>query len=127
MAQSMPERVALYARVSISIQAEEGFSIAAQLAEMREYATQRGWTVAAEFVDAGVTGQTLERPNLQAMLAAVEQHAFDVVLVHELSRLPRSSVFDTFSIFETLGFHKVGFASVKEPQLDLSTPPVASF
>ncbi len=116
------ERVAAYARVSTEMQAEEGLSITAQLNEIREYAAGRGWTVVSEFVDAGITGQTLERPGLQNMLAAAEQGAFDIVVVHELSRLSRSSVYDTFAIFDHLGRCKVGFASVKEPQFDLSNP-----
>ena len=116
------ERVAAYARVSTEMQAEEGLSITAQLNEIREYATARSWTVVSEFVDAGITGQTLDRPGLQNMLTAAEQGAFDVVIVHELSRLSRSSVYDTFSIFDRLGRCKVGFASVKEPEFDLSSP-----
>ncbi len=116
------ERVAAYARVSTEMQAEEGLSITAQLNEIREYATARSWTVVSEFVDAGISGQTLDRPGLQNMLTAAEQGAFDVVIVHELSRLSRSSVYDTFSIFDRLGRCKVGFASVKEPEFDLSSP-----
>ncbi len=116
------ERVAAYARVSTEMQAEEGLSSTAQLNEIREYATARSWTVVSEFVDAGISGQTLDRPGLQNMLTAAEQGAFDVVIVHELSRLSRSSVYDTFSIFDRLGRCKVGFASVKEPEFDLSSP-----
>jgi site-specific DNA recombinase len=104
------------------MQAEEGLSITAQLNEIREFATARGWTVTSEFVDAGISGQTLDRPGLQSMLTAAEQGAFDIVIVHELSRLSRSSVYDTFSIFDHLGRCRVGFASVKEPQFDLSNP-----
>lgn len=115
------ERVALLARVSTAMQAEEGLSIAAQLAEMREAVAARGWIVAAEFIDAGISGQTMDRPGLQAMLAAAEQGSFDILMVHELSRLSRS-VFDTFAIFEELGRHQIGFVSVKEPQFDLTTP-----
>ena len=116
------ERVAAYARVSTEMQAEEGLSITAQLNEIREFATARGWTVVSEFVDAGISGQTLDRPGLQSLLTAAEQGAFDIVIVHELSRLSRSSVYDTFAIFDELGRCKVGFASVKEPQFDLSNP-----
>ena len=115
------ERVALYARVSTEMQAEEGFSIEAQLNEMRAYAAQRGWRVVAEFVDAGISGSTMERPGLRALLEAAQAHQFDVVLVHELSRLSRS-VFDTFEIFEQLGRAQVGFASVREPQFNLLDP-----
>lgn len=116
------ERVAAYARVSTDMQAEDGLSIAAQLTEIREYAEARGWQVVSEFVDAGITGQTLDRPGLQAMLLAAAQGAFDILIVHELSRLSRSSVYDTFAIFDHLGRCKVGFASVKEPQFDLTNP-----
>lgn len=116
------ERVAAYARVSTEMQAEDGLSITAQLNEIREYATARGWTVVSEFVDPGISGQTLDRPGLQSMLTAAEQGAFDILIVHELSRLSRSSVYDTFTIFDHLGRCKVGFASVKEPQFDLSNP-----
>ena len=113
--------VALYARVSTGMQAEDGLSIAAQLAEMREYAAERGWRVVGEFVDAGESGRSLDRPGIRDLQAAVEQGVCDVVVVHELSRLSRS-VFDTFAFFEVLGQQDVGFASVKEPQFDLSTP-----
>ena len=114
-------RVALYARVSTEMQAEEGFSIEAQLNEMRGYAARQGWTVVAEFQDPGVSGSTLERPGLQAMLEGARSHLFDIVLVHELSRLSRS-LFDTFAIFDQLGREGVGFVSVREPQFNLSTP-----
>jgi site-specific DNA recombinase len=113
--------VALYARVSTEMQAEEGFSIEAQLNEMRAYAAQRGWKVVAEFVDAGISGSTMDRPGLRALLEAAQAHQFDVVLVHELSRLSRS-VFDTFEIFDQLGRAQVGFASVREQQFDLLQP-----
>ncbi len=116
------QRVALYARVSSEMQAEEGVSIEAQLAEMREYAASREWEVVNEFIDAGISGRTLDRPGIQALLSAVAEDGVDIVLVHELSRLSRTSVSDTFAIFEVLGQADVGFASVKEPNFDLSTP-----
>lgn len=101
---------------------KEGISIEAQLAEMKEYAAQREWRVVAEFVDAGVSGRTFERPGIQSLLAAVRAGSTDIVLVHELSRLSRTSVAETFAIFDILGEAGVGFASVKEPMFDLSTP-----
>jgi len=114
-------RVALYARVSTGKQAEEGLSIAAQLAEMEEFARQRGWTEVARFVDPGHSGSTLDRPGVQEMLYAVRRKSFDILLVHELSRLSRS-IFDTFRLFEELGKLDIGFASVKDPQFDFSNP-----
>jgi site-specific DNA recombinase len=112
MSTERPLRAALLARVSTDMQAEEGLSIPAQLAEMREFCEKRGWKIVAEFIDAGYTGSTMERPGLQGLLAALEQRAFDVAVVHELSRLSRS-IFDTFELFETFGRYNDGFASVK--------------
>ncbi len=117
-----PPRVALYARVSPGPTQAEGFSIEAQLAEMREFAAARGWKVVAEFVDVSVSGRTMERPELEAAKAAAAEGSFDILLVHELSRLSRASVYETFEIFEFLGSHNVGFASAREPQFDLSSP-----
>jgi len=117
----MSLRVVLYARVSTDMQVEEGLSIPAQLNEMREMAQRQDWTIVSEFADPGISGSSMNRPGLQAMLQAVETGACDVVVVHETSRLSRS-IFDTFRIFETLGQHQVGYASVKEPEFDFYTP-----
>lgn len=119
--EGQPPRVALYTRVSTPMQAEEGFSLDQQLREMHEFARQKGWKVVAEFVEPGESGTTTKRPQLEALLHAAEEGSFDIVLVHELSRLSRS-VYDTFDIFDRLGQAKVGFASVREPQFDLTTP-----
>lgn len=114
-------RVALYARVSTDMQADDShFSIPAQLNEMKEFAKSRGWEVAMEFVDPGYSGTTMDRPSLQAVFEAAEAGSFDILLVHELSRLSRS-IFDTFKIFDILGKLNIGFASVKEPNFDFST------
>jgi site-specific DNA recombinase len=114
-------RVATYGRVSTGMQAEKGKSIAAQQAEMREFAAARGWEIVAEFIDPGFAGTDMNRPGLDAVLAAAEERTFDVLLVHELSRLSRR-IFDTFRIFDQLGKFDVGFASVKEPNFDFSSP-----
>ncbi len=111
-----PQRVALYARVSSEMQVE-GKSIDAQLAEMREYAQARGWKIVAEYVDAGVSATKMDRPEFQHMMEDMKEGHFDIILVHDLSRLSRN-VYDAFDIFAQMGQHKVGFASVKEQQFD---------
>ena len=122
----MPQKqqeVILYARVSTEEQAsDEHYSIEAQLNEMKDYAKVRGWVVKNEFVDGGVTGTRLDRPQLDAAIAMVEGNECDVLLVHELSRLSRSSIYETFNILENLGKHGAGFASVKEPDFDFADP-----
>ena len=117
------QEVILYARVSTEEQAsDEHYSIEAQLNEMKDYAKVRGWVVKNEFVDGGVTGTRLDRPQLDAAIAMVEGNECDVLLVHELSRLSRSSIYETFNILENLGKHGAGFASVKEPDFDFADP-----
>jgi len=112
-------RAALYARTALNAQTEDSEPIAAQLAAMRDFAAQRNWTIAAEFVDI----HSNDRPGLQDLLAAIKEHTFDIVLVYTLAILS-DSIFDTLAFFELLGKHNVGFASVKEPQFDLTTPTV---
>jgi site-specific DNA recombinase len=104
----------------LSIQGEEGKSLAAQKEEMHEFAEAQGWQVVAEFVDAGETGTSMERSGLQEALEAAEDGTFDVLLVHELSRLSRS-LFDTLKIFEDLGQAGVGFVSIKDPDFNFSS------
>jgi len=54
------------------------------------YADDRGWTVAGEYVDAGLPGTSLDRPALNALLERIERRAdLDAVLVHDLDRLSR--------------------------------------
>ena len=115
------DRVATYARVSTGMQAEDGKSLAAQKAEMSEFAEARGWEIVAEFVDAGLSGTDMNRPALKNALEAAEEGTYDILLVHELSRLSRR-LYDTLGIFEKLGRIEVGFASVQEPNFNFSTP-----
>ena len=92
--ESNPQKVILYARVSTEEQAsDDHFSIKAQLNEMKDYAEVRDWEVARSFVDGGVTGTRLDRPQLSAALEMIKSGESDVLLVHELSRLSRSSIY----------------------------------
>ena len=81
------EGVALYARVST-----DGQSVNAQLAELREVASRRGWEIAHEFVDRGISGAKgrEKRPQLDAMLNAATRREFDMVAAWSVDRLGRS-------------------------------------
>ena len=62
-------RVALYARVStLNLQHPE-----MQLAELREYASRRGWKIVGEYVDEGVSGSKESRPELNRLMADVHR------------------------------------------------------
>lgn len=109
-------RIVLYARVSTL----NGQNPEMQLAELREYAQRRGWTIAGEYVDIGVSGSKESRPELNKMLAAAHARAFDGVLVWKLDRLGRS-LKHLVTTIEDLSAYGVAFISLRD-NLDLSTP-----
>src|ERR1700728_408974 len=112
----MSQRVAIYARVStLHNQTPE-----MQLAELREYASRRGWEVNAEYVDLGVSGSRESRPELNRMLEAAHSRTFDAVVCWKLDRLGRS-LKHLVTTIEDLSAYGVAFVSLRD-NLDLSTP-----
>jgi len=89
----MTKRVAVYARVSTTRQAENDISIPDQLAHARRHCSAKGWHIVREFVDPGASARDDKRPQFQALMdaACVDPSPFDVVLVHSLSRFFRDS------------------------------------
>ena len=79
-------RVALYARVSTC----HGQSPEMQLAELREYASRRGWEVFNEYVDHGIFGSKESRPELNRLMVDAHHRHFDVVLCWKVDRFGRS-------------------------------------
>ena len=77
----MSKRVAVYARVSTTRQAENDISIPDQLAQAARYCSTKGWHVAREFVDAGASARDDKRPVLSDLResGSIEQDA-DVVM-----------------------------------------------
>lgn len=77
--------VAIYARVSTEEQVEHGTSLEEQLRLCRERAKDP-----IEFVDAGVSGTTMDRPQLQSLLEGVRQGRIERVVVYDPDRLSRN-------------------------------------
>ena len=115
---SRPVRAALYARVSTS---NHGQDVGLQLEELRQVAAQRGWTVAEEFVDAGISGARTQRPALDRMLAAAREGRVDVVAIWKLDRLARS-VAHLLEIADSLSAWGVGLVSVRDAHVDTTSP-----
>jgi site-specific DNA recombinase len=121
----MSKRVAVYARVSTTRQAENDISIPDQLAQARTYCKARGWIIAREFVDAGASALDDKRPQYQAMMntGCIDPSPFDVVLVHSQSRLFRDPVQYGFSK-RRLAKHGVSLVSITQ---DFGQGPAAEF
>jgi site-specific DNA recombinase len=85
----------IYLRVSTKEQATknetgEGYSIPAQREACIRYVAERGWNLADEFVDAGESARTADRPMLKAMLRRIVEGEIGAIVVHKIDRLARS-------------------------------------
>ncbi len=81
-------RVVLYARVSTEDQAKN-YSIPSQLEAMRKFASEHDLEVIHEFVDEGISGAILDRPQLGELREWVRQKIVDAVIVYDPDRLSR--------------------------------------
>jgi DNA invertase Pin-like site-specific DNA recombinase len=79
------KKCAIYARVSTPDQCIDN-----QLYDLRIFAEQRGFEVAAEYTDVGVSGSKARRPGLDAMLKDARKRKFGVVIVFAFDRVARS-------------------------------------
>ena len=116
----METRAIGYIRVSTGEQAEEGHSLYAQRMAIEQFCQAKGWALVEVKVDAGISGTKDDRPALQALLRAVEQGTFDVVVVHAIDRFYR----DLQGLLKALNHlrrHNVAFISITE-NLDFTTP-----
>ena len=109
-------KAAIYARVSTT----NGQNPEMQLAELREYCQRRGWEIASEYVDRGVSGAKDSRPELNRLMADAHRRKLDAVLVWKLDRFGRSlrHLVNSLAELEALG---VAFISLRD-NLDLGTP-----
>jgi DNA invertase Pin-like site-specific DNA recombinase len=109
-------KIAIYARVST----KNGQDPEMQLAELREYARNRRWKIAGEYVDRGISGASDSRPELNRLMADANRRRFDVVVVWKFDRFARS-VSHLLSALETFRALGIEFVSLSE-NIDTSTP-----
>src|SRR5882762_4717492 len=110
-------KVALYARVSTL---NNGQSPEMQVRELREYVERRGWTLAGEYVDEGISGAKDSRPELNRLMEDAHKRKFDAVVVWKFDRFARS-VSHLLRALETFKAQGIEFISFSE-QMDTSTP-----
>lgn len=132
MTATKPVRVALYMRVSTQGQAKrqavrdedrDRWTLPAQRRALDDECKRRGWSIAGEFCDAGISGETLDaRPEMLKLLAATRDGRFDVVLAVEWERFSRSRHGRDWA--EVLGAAEAGGAKLAIPGqvLDPASP-----
>ena len=98
-------KVALYARYSSDNQRDA--SIADQFRVCRLHAEKQGWTIVEEYSDHAVSGASLLRPGIQALIEDALRGRFSLVLSEAMDRLSRDQE-------DIAGLHKrMAYADVK--------------
>lgn len=108
-------RAAIYARVSTQDQ-----TIANQLPDLHAYVAARGWTVAREYIDHGISGAKERRPALDDLVKDARRRRFDVLVCWRLDRLGRN-LRHLVLLLDDLQAVGVTFVSLGEG-IDLGTP-----
>ena len=107
---------AIYARVST----HNGQNPEMQVRDLREYCKRRGWKLAGEYIDVGISGAKDSRPELNRLSADAHRRKFDAVVVWRFDRFARS-VSHLLRALETFRSFGIEFVSLSE-QVDTSTP-----
>ena len=110
-------RAAIYARVSTS---NHGQDIGMQTRELRQFCEARGWQIAGEYLDEGISGTKDSRPELNRLMGDAHKRRFDVVAVWRFDRFARS-VSHLLRALETFSALGIAFVSLSE-QMDTTTP-----
>jgi DNA invertase Pin-like site-specific DNA recombinase len=113
-----PQRCAIYTRKSTEHNLDLAFnSLDAQREACEAYIKSQaheGWKpVAGRFDDGGLSGASLERPALQALLDQVRSKRIDIIIVYKVDRLTRSLA-DFAKLVELFDAHDVSFVSVTQ-------------
>ena len=111
-------KVAGYARVSTSVQANEGTSPEQQERVIRDECTRRGWELVEFYPDYGVSGKSRERPGLGRLQRDARDKKFDVVMFTKLDRLGRN-LRDLKNIYHEINEQNgIAIISVEQPELN---------
>jgi site-specific DNA recombinase len=116
-------RAALYMRVSTGRQAEHDLSIPDQRTQLKSWCGAKGFTVVAEFIEAGASAGDDRRPVFQQMIerACDGSKEFDYIIVHSYSRFFREAFEQEFYL-RKLAKHGVRVISMTQPVGDESEP-----
>ncbi|GAB6093035.1 recombinase family protein [Furfurilactobacillus curtus] len=112
-----------YVRVSTAEQAEEGFSIAAQEARIRQECERYDgqMKLVHVYADEGISGKSIEkRPGMIRLLDDVKAGGIDAVICWNISRIARN-VANLLEIIDILEKNSVSFISITE-KMDTQTP-----
>src|SRR6202044_2665827 len=111
-------RCAIYTRKSTEHNLDLEFnSLDAQREACEAYIKSQaheGWRlVPDQFDDGGISGASLERPALKALMALIQAGKIDIVVVYKVDRLTRSLT-DFAKLVDLFDRHTVSFVSITQ-------------
>ena len=92
------KKACVYTRVS-TVEQVDGYSIEEQERMGKAAIESKAWEYVGTYSDPGVTGRTMARPGLQAMLSDIQEGKIEAVVIWKLDRLSRKQR-DTLTIIE---------------------------
>jgi DNA invertase Pin-like site-specific DNA recombinase len=78
-----------YCRTACAKESDPLSGVKLQEKEIRGYATRHGAVISAVYADAGVSGVTLDRPELQSLIADCHAGKIGTIVTKDLDRLSR--------------------------------------
>jgi len=111
----------IYVRVSTEEQAQEGFSIRAQIEKLKAYALLKDWDIFDIYVDEGISGKNIvDRPDINRLIGDIESGKVNNVLVFKVDRLTRNTK-NLLELVELFEDYDCAFNSLTE-SIDTETP-----
>ena len=107
-------KVAIYARYSSDNQRDA--SIADQFRMCRLHAEKQGWHIVEEYSDHAISGASLIRPGIQALMADAMGGRFDLILAEAMDRLSRDQE-DIAGIFKRMSYADVKMFTLSEGEV----------
>ena len=110
----MTQKIAIYARYSSDNQRDA--SIADQLRICQLFAKRQDWRVTNEYSDHALSGASLLRPGIQALIADALAGRFSIVLTEALDRLSRDQE-DIAGLYKRMSFAGVKIVTISEGEI----------
>lgn len=107
-------KVAIYARYSTDNQRDA--SIADQFRVCRAHAEKQGWQVVEEYSDHAISGSSLLRSGVQALIADALEGRFKVVLAEAMDRLSRDQE-DIAGLYKRMAYADVRIVTLSEGEV----------
>ncbi len=107
-------KIALYARYSTDNQRDA--SIADQFRVCRAYAEKQGWQIVEEYSDHAISGASLLRAGVQALIADALRGRFQIVLAEAMDRLSRDQE-DIAGLFKRMVHANVKIITLSEGEV----------